>query len=140
MFKSLAFVASLLIAASAQSVQIGSPTAGSVLKAGSNITVMVETSVRLHPMLHSYERRPHVQVTSSSVTEVALAIGVSYCASAPCNDAPSQLGDLLLHTGSYSPKRAPGNMLPYQNFTVTLPVHTGSAQVVVGHWNLLGVS
>ncbi|KAJ5168937.1 uncharacterized protein N7482_004531 [Penicillium canariense] len=106
----------------AQSAQIGLPTAGQKLASGSKVTVQVQ--------------RPN-SLTGS--TEMAVAIGISSCASQACNPADEVMGSIL-YNGPFKPVYHETSRPPYQNFTVSLPsgFAPGNAQINVAHATLIG--
>lgn len=74
-------------------------------------------------------------------TEIAVVIGVSSCASSPCQPADEVMGTIL-YQGPFDPQNHEPSQPPYQNFTVTLPnlIATGNAQINVARAALVGVS
>ncbi|KAJ5904937.1 uncharacterized protein N7473_001853 [Penicillium subrubescens] len=118
-------IISLVVLASvslAQNSIIGLPTAGYMITKGGNVTVQVQ--------------RPN-SLTGS--TEIAVIIGVSSCASTPCQPAGEVMGTIL-YQGPFDPQYHESDQPPYQNFTVTLPnlIAAGDAQINVAHAALVG--
>jgi hypothetical protein len=120
------FVSLALFAGSAlaQNAGIGLPTAGQKLTKGSDIVVQVQ--------------RPN-SLTGS--TEMAVAIGISSCATRPCNP-PDEFMGTILYNGAFKPEYHETSLPPYENFTVTVPSDfaVGNAQINVAHATLIGVS
>ncbi|KAF8882740.1 hypothetical protein CPB84DRAFT_1790627 [Gymnopilus junonius] len=113
------------VPAFAQNVLIESPTSGTTVKAGSEITVDVA--------------RP--DFLSSSV-EVAVVIAMNSCPTGQCFPPDEVMGPLL-YNGPYNPQWIPGvQEFQHQYFNVTVPdyIGTGLAQLNVWHVNLVGAS
>ncbi|KAG2121924.1 hypothetical protein DEU56DRAFT_89430 [Suillus clintonianus] len=110
------------VAALAQNVYIAAPVPNQTVSAGSNFTVDIV--------------RPDFQ---SSTQEVAVVIAIQSCN--PTCWPGEALGDIL-YNGPYSPqvpKPNPGNLQPYQNFTVQVPSYLmGNALLTVTHVALIG--
>ncbi|KAF7768384.1 hypothetical protein Agabi119p4_7627 [Agaricus bisporus var. burnettii] len=119
-----ALLACLTAAASAQRVLIGSPPDQANLSAGQNTTIQIVL--------------PNFQ---SSSQEVAVVLGITSCAAAPC-PAPADTMGRILYSGHFNPQRHPEMpaMQAYQNFTVFLPENLpkGAAQINVYHVALIG--
>ncbi|KAI0061550.1 hypothetical protein BV25DRAFT_1916897 [Artomyces pyxidatus] len=117
-------LASIAAAASAQTINIGLPTAGTSVTPGSSITVQAN--------------RPN---SLSSSQEVAIVISMLEC-SGPCPDPADRLGTTL-YSGSFNPQYPahprPQDQ-PQQNFTVTVPSYftAATAQLSVVHLSLIG--
>ncbi|KAJ5438447.1 uncharacterized protein N7458_009445 [Penicillium daleae] len=111
-------------AALAQSAQIGLPAAGQQLSKGSDVVVQVQ--------------RPD---TLTGSTEMAVAIGISSCATQACPQSDEFMGTIL-YSGPFKPEFHEGNLPPYQNFTVNVPPSftAGNAQINVAHATLIGAS
>ncbi|KAH8112257.1 hypothetical protein DFH11DRAFT_1608864 [Phellopilus nigrolimitatus] len=101
---------SLIAAALAQRISLGSPSAGQTLSAGQSTTVQVFKPDSL-----------------SGSTEIGIAITLQKCSQTPCPDESQTLGN-------------GGNAVqPFQNFTVTVPSgFSGPAVLSVAHANLIG--
>ncbi|KAJ5899728.1 hypothetical protein N7495_004472 [Penicillium taxi] len=108
-------------AALAQTAQIGLPTEGQKVTAGSEIIVQVQ--------------RPN-SLTSSQ--EMAVAIGITSCGDA-CQSPSDVLGNVL-YNGAFKPVYHESYLAPYQNFSVKIPATfaAGSAQINVAHATLIG--
>ncbi|KAJ5368711.1 uncharacterized protein N7496_008471 [Penicillium cataractarum] len=120
-FASLALFAGVALA---QNAGIGLPTAGQQLSKGSDIVVQVQ--------------RPN-SLTGS--TEMAVAIGISSCATQACA-SPDEFMGTILYNGPFKPEYHESPTPPYQNFTVTVPSSftAGNAQINVAHATLIGAS
>lgn len=72
---------------------------------------------------------------------MAIAIGISSCASSVCHDADEVMGTIL-HNGKFNPQYHEPSQPPYQNFSVKIPATftPGTAQINVAHATLIGVS
>lgn len=77
----------------------------------------------------------------TSSTEIAVAIGISSCASTTCLPPSEVMGTILYH-GPFDPKYYEMGQPPYQNFSLAIPssIPTGNAQINVAHAALVGVS
>lgn len=108
----------------AQSAQIGLPSAGQRLVKGSDVVVQIQ--------------RPN---TLTGSTEMAVAIGISSCATQACIPSDEYMGTIL-YNGPFKPEYYESTVPPYQNFTVHVPSDwtAGNAQINVAHAALVGVS
>jgi len=72
---------------------------------------------------------------------MAVAIGISSCASTTCNQADEVMGSIL-YNGKFNPQYHEYYQPPYQNFSVKIPADftSGTAQINVAHATLIGVS
>ncbi|OQD73197.1 hypothetical protein PENDEC_c016G01355 [Penicillium decumbens] len=120
--KSFFALAAFAGVALAQSAQIGLPTTGQNLVKGGDVIVQVQ--------------RPN-SLTGS--TEMAVAIGISSCASTTCNQADEVMGSIL-YNGKFNPQYHEYYQPPYQNFSVKIPADftSGTAQINVAHATLIG--
>lgn len=108
----------------AQTAQIGLPSAGQRLSKGSDVVIQVQ--------------RPN---TITGSTEMAVAIGISSCATQACIPSDEYMG-IILYNGPFKPEYHESALPPYQNFTVKVPsdLTAGNAQINVAHATLIGVS
>ncbi|THU95700.1 hypothetical protein K435DRAFT_839360 [Dendrothele bispora CBS 962.96] len=114
---------SLATVAFAQSAQIGYPTEGTSVTAGSTLNVDII--------------RPN---TISSSEEVGIVLGLSSCNQRACF-APNLTMGTVLYNGDFDPQFGDENQ-PHQNFTIEIPSDftKGSAQLNFAHFYLLGAS
>ena len=72
---------------------------------------------------------------------MAVAIGISSCASNVCVEADEVMGTIL-YNGKFNPQYHEPSQPPYQNFSVKIPAEftAGTAQINVAHATLIGVS
>ncbi|KAJ7148747.1 hypothetical protein C8R43DRAFT_1008648 [Mycena crocata] len=127
-FTSLVLSTMLVTAAFAQRAFIGTPTEGSSVKAGSNITVEVD--------------RPD---TLTGSTEVAIVIGILSCSrfSPQTCPPPTDIIGSVMYKGQYNPEfhtNVSASKPPHQNFTLTIPasMQKGPAQISLTHLSLVG--
>ena len=87
-----------------------------------------------------------MQMTLSSSSEVAIAIGFWPCGGGPCaaQNVQEVLGNVV-YKGAFDPQydtNEPAGVPPHQNFTVTVPESFTTGQVSLGvvHMALVGVS
>lgn len=142
-FFTLALSAVFISSALAQHILIGSPADMTTVAAGSELVVEVDRPVR-HFSNTWYKRSQHLQQDFlSSVNEIGLVIGISFCPNSPCFPPSEVIGTILAKTGDYNPQFQTGppfDKPPYQNFTVSIPSFaTGTAQLNIGHFSLVGV-
>ncbi|KAI0253727.1 hypothetical protein BJV78DRAFT_1152841 [Lactifluus subvellereus] len=125
-FGSLLAVASLAAGAFAQSITIGYPPRGKLIKAGHPLTVQVN--------------RPD---TLTGSQEVAIVISLVPCPHGRCPKPSNVLGPTL-YAGPYHPEfpsTPTSQHVPQQNFTVTIPDSfkpNSTAQLTVAHLSLVG--
>ncbi|KAB8071476.1 hypothetical protein BDV29DRAFT_179133 [Aspergillus leporis] len=118
------FLALLVATVSAQNAVIGYPAEGQQIAQGEELVVQVQ--------------RPN-SLTGS--VEVAVAIGVAFCASSPCFAPKDSIGTIL-YNGPFKPEYHETSQPPYQNFTVQIPdsAAEGTAQINVAHVAIVGAS
>ncbi|KAL4076388.1 hypothetical protein J3A83DRAFT_2191058 [Scleroderma citrinum] len=114
-------VAAAIASVLGQTIELGYPTNGAVLKVGQNFTVQV------------------VQPGSiASVIQIGIALAVDNCNNGVCPQPTDQLGDVL-YAGQWTPTgHAQGGF--YQNFTVQISEYMtkGPAIFTLTHFCLLG--
>ncbi|KAJ6127295.1 hypothetical protein N7523_002907 [Penicillium sp. IBT 18751x] len=120
--KSFLALAAFAGVALAQSAQIGLPNVGQKLHKGNDMVVQVQ--------------RPN---TITGSTEMAVAIGISSCASDVCQESDEVMGTIL-YNGKFNPQYHEYYLPPYQNFSVKVPADftAGTAQINVAHATLIG--
>ncbi|KAJ8103650.1 hypothetical protein POJ06DRAFT_298125 [Lipomyces tetrasporus] len=122
MLKSLFCLSLFATAAYSQAVQIGLPTKGDQLAAGSNQTIQIQ--------------RPD---TLTGSDEIAVVIGIQQCPNGTCTSPDASMGTVL-YQGGFDPEFH-GPQAPYQNFTVKIPDGlSGPALIGVAHLSLVGAS
>ncbi|KAH7887312.1 hypothetical protein F5I97DRAFT_816617 [Phlebopus sp. FC_14] len=107
----------------AQTIELGYPTDGSVLKRGRNITAEVI-----------------LPISMASCIQVGIALAVNHCSNGVCPQPSAQLGEVL-YAGPWNPVTPkPGDGF-YEDFTVQIPKYTpkGPAIFTLTHLCLLGV-
>ncbi|GJE93146.1 hypothetical protein PsYK624_093050 [Phanerochaete sordida] len=128
--KFFAVLAALATAAFAQNITIASPSAGTGVYPGQQITVDVAKAN-----------------TQSSSKEVVLLISIVHCATEGCADtfdASAGAVGQILYQGAYSPQyhsEAEVYAAPYQNFTVNMPgslTPGNQIALVATHLSLVG--
>lgn len=128
-----------------QSISIGAPANGTTLTAGSTVVVQVVRSVCLLAMINhllAHTLNATFQITLSTIDEISLLIGIQFCPICSCPAPSSSLGTILSTIDDYNPQIQLGlTLLPYQNFTVTIPALSplGKAQLNFAHFSLIGV-
>ncbi|EPQ52378.1 hypothetical protein GLOTRDRAFT_95968 [Gloeophyllum trabeum ATCC 11539] len=117
-------LASLVAAAFGQSIEIGAPSPGTTVSAGSNITISVF--------------KPN-SLTGS--TEVGLVLALNPCRNNTCY-APTEVLGNVLYSGAWQPdySQPAGALPPHQNFTVQVPegLESGPAVLSASHMVLIG--
>jgi len=112
---------SLFTIANAQTIEIDSPTAGTILTRGKKMTIQID--------------RPN---SIEGCQEVGIAIGIINCATASSCPSPSaEVGDVL-YAGPFTPTAHQGQY--YETFTATVPttMTAGAGQLNLVHLCLLG--
>ncbi|THU81777.1 hypothetical protein K435DRAFT_872987 [Dendrothele bispora CBS 962.96] len=116
------------LGALAQRANVGSPTVGTAIQAGSNMTIRVD--------------RPD---TLSGSKEVGIVLGLVFCPDPefPCRPAEDGMG-FVLYDGPFNPQFSTpsGSLPPHENFVVSIPNTTakGTAQLQFLHVSLIGAS
>ncbi|KAJ3770700.1 hypothetical protein FB446DRAFT_646523 [Lentinula raphanica] len=121
----LLLLSSLFLTVCSQTISILSPTSGTEITPGQDVTVQLGFANSL-----------------TGVEHVSAVIAMINCAGAPCpSDASDTLG-IPLFAGNYTPQLHEGNLPPYQNFTVTVPSNlaAGTNMLTAAHFVLIGVS
>ncbi|KAF8170932.1 hypothetical protein BJ912DRAFT_996409 [Pholiota molesta] len=122
----LSVLASALFVGSAlaQGIAIGFPADGTLVTAGSSITVEIDRPDTLTPS-----------------TDVALVLAIISCRNTTCLPPDDVLGSIL-YNGPYNPQfsSTARTKPPHQNFTVTIPaaIENGNAQLAAFHVSLVG--
>ncbi|KAI6135234.1 hypothetical protein EDD17DRAFT_48610 [Pisolithus thermaeus] len=117
----VAVLAVMVASAFGQTIELGSPQNGDVLKIGQNFTVQVVEPDSL-----------------ASVWQIGIALAIASCNNGVCPQPTSQLGDIL-YSGPWTPtSHAEGGF--YQNFTFQLGEYsnTGPAVFTLVHSGLIG--
>ncbi|KAB8201840.1 hypothetical protein BDV34DRAFT_201933 [Aspergillus parasiticus] len=111
----------VLILTAAQAIEIGAPTAGTVLSRGSKFTAQV-----LQPG------------SVQTCIEVGIALAVNSCDNDVCPQPSDQLGNVL-YAGPWTPTAHPSSG-SYQNFNLQVPEYMpeGLATFTLTHLCLLG--
>ncbi|KAF9227333.1 hypothetical protein BS17DRAFT_814222 [Gyrodon lividus] len=118
-------VALLASSALAQGITITSPSPGTTVTSGSNITVQVGTNIFIE-----------------NLETIAIAIGLQSCpVNNGCSTADQGIGTIL-YTGLFNPSFGPEYYGLYQNFEVTIPSSTpaGQANLAVADFYLVAAS
>ncbi|PPQ98091.1 hypothetical protein CVT26_003261 [Gymnopilus dilepis] len=112
------------IPALSQNIVVVFPQDGSIVTAGSQITVEVAWTA----------------TGQEDNTDVALMIGMNSCVPPNCEPPSELLGGSILYKGPFTPSQGPG--MPSEQFTVTVPELSGTSmvQLNVAHLGLRGVS
>ncbi|KAF5369323.1 hypothetical protein D9758_002747 [Tetrapyrgos nigripes] len=124
--KSFLFLPAFFLCALSQSIQIISPSDGTAVTPGQDLTVQLGFPNSL-----------------TGVQHVSVVISMFNCAGEPCpvsssGAVPDSLGSPLF-MGGFDPEFHEGALPPYQNFTVSLPdAITGTNMISVAHFMLLG--
>ncbi|KAF8834567.1 hypothetical protein BDN67DRAFT_563103 [Paxillus ammoniavirescens] len=105
-----------------QTIELGYPTNGAVLKRGKNFTAEVI-----------------LPISMASCIQVGIALAVDSCSNGVCPQPQSQLGDVL-YAGPWNPVTAKPGYGYYQDFTVQIPAYMtkGPAIFTLTHLCLLG--
>jgi len=116
--KLFAVIASLIVAATAQTISITSPPPGGSLRRGTNATITVQ--------------RPN---TTTAVQDVSIVLSLDPCTGTTCPNPSEQLGTILF-AGPF----APTGSTPTQSFTVAIPgtLPSGEAELLATHFALTG--
>ncbi|KAH7882550.1 hypothetical protein F5I97DRAFT_1931096 [Phlebopus sp. FC_14] len=115
------FVTSVLC----QGIVVNSPTSGTTVTPGSNITVQVGMGDFIE-----------------NIETVGLAIGLQSCGGSISCGSPLDGVGTVLYTGSWNPSFGPEYYNIYQDFNVTIPASTasGSANLAVVGYYLVALS
>lgn len=122
-----------------QTIELGSPKNGDVLKTGQNFTVQVIQPVSRPRKLHMHAPTTLSQESMASVIQVGIALSIANCNNGVCPQPTQQLGDVL-YAGPWTPTaHAQGGF--YQNFTfpITSDFVKGPAVFTLSHFCLIGV-
>jgi hypothetical protein len=123
-----------------QTIELGYPTDGSVLKRGKNFTAEVILPVSDDILMrHDLAVTYFYQISMASCIQVGIALAVDHC-SGPCPQPQSQLGEVL-YAGPWNPVTPKPGYGYMQNFTVQVSQYmpTGPAIFTLTHLCLLGV-
>ncbi|KAG8219053.1 hypothetical protein J3R82DRAFT_4809 [Butyriboletus roseoflavus] len=123
-----------------QTIELGYPTKGSVLKRGKSFTAEVVLPVSDTPTRHELIVTYFYQISMASCIQVGIALAVAPCSGA-CPQPQSQLGDVL-YAGPWNPVTPKPGYGYIQDFTVTIPqsMPKGAAIFTLTHLCLLGAS
>lgn len=122
-----------------QTIELGYPTDGSVLKRGKNFTAEVILPVSDILMRHDLVVTYSYQISMASCIQVGIALAVDHC-SGTCPQPQSQLGEVL-YAGPWNPVTPKPGYGYMQDFTVQVSQYMpkGPAIFTLTHLCLLGV-
>ena len=122
-----------------QTIELGYPTDGTVLKRGKNFTAEVILPVSEILMRHNLVVTYFYQISMASCIQVGIALAMNHCSGA-CPQPESQLGSVL-YAGPWNPVTPKPGYGYYQDFTLQVPQYmtTGPAIFTLTHLCLLGV-
>ncbi|ESK87136.1 hypothetical protein Moror_11876 [Moniliophthora roreri MCA 2997] len=139
-FLPFATVLSLTAGSFAQTARIVSPAANADIKAGSEITLRIETNFLVfsaNPNSKQGDKRDKRdnKYPVGSVEHVGIALGLQSCASKGCEPIDKEFG-YLLYKGPYDPK-ADSSENMHQEFKVKIPSDIPKGQAVLGSLHLV---